>query len=73
MRYLKVREVSIKRIEEILASLNTNVRVQILPNHNSTYFYVGVSIYKVKILGIYSINLLNKLVLPYTYYNKFLD
>lgn len=70
---LKVREVSISRIEEILLSLNTNVRVKILPNHNSTYFYIGVSVYKVKVLGIYSINLLNKLKVPFTYFNKFID
>lgn len=70
---LKVREISITRLETILTSLNTNVRVQILPNHNSTYFYIGVSVYKVKVLSRASIDLLNKHEVPFTYFNKFID
>lgn len=70
---LKMREVSITRLETILASLNNNVKVEILPNHHSTYFYIGVSIYKVKVLGQYSIDLLNKHKVPFTYFDKFID
>lgn len=73
MRYLKVRELSISRIEEILASINTNVKVQILPNHRGTYLYVGVSIYKVNVLGQCIEDLLNRLEVPFKYFDKFID
>lgn len=70
---LKVREVSRTRLETILASLNIGVNVQILPNHHSTYFYIGVSIYKVKVLSRASIDLLNKHKVTFTYFDKFID
>lgn len=70
---LKVRAVSINRIQEILESINSGVEVQILPNHRVTYVYVGVSIYKVNVLGQYIEDLLNKLEVPFKYFDKFID
>lgn len=70
---LKVRTVSPSRLQEILESLNSGVEVRILPSRHSTFVYVGVSIYKVNVLGPFIEGLLNKLEVPFKYFNKFID
>lgn len=70
---LKARVVSINRMQEILESINSGVDVYILPSRHGMYVYVGISIYKVDGLGQGIKDLLNKLEVPFTYFDKFID